>query len=299
MSGTSDRNREIGEHHSPTDPLSVESITSFIRTVVSDSPENRLIYIDNSPIFDAPMIGIADGDDPIFEQYLHIIGPHHLTPRKALSAATGLTFEDRHIPLRVICWVLPISDATKRSNAAMTALPSQRWAHTRHYGEQFNDELRKRLEVYLQDHGVAAVAPATSSVFKTLRDAHGKPTSTWSERHALYAAGLGTFGLCDGFLTPVGKAMRCGSVVAALPLPVTPRVHELHNGACTYTSKGKCGACIARCPAHAISASGHDRNKCEQHLKMQLQQVGEPYGVSIAGCGLCQTAVPCESRLPS
>jgi epoxyqueuosine reductase len=25
---------------------------------------------------------------------------------------------------------------------------------------------------------------------------------------------------------------------------------------------------------------------------------GEEYGVSITGCGLCQTGVPCESRIP-
>jgi epoxyqueuosine reductase QueG len=29
-----------------------------------------------------------------------------------------------------------------------------------------------------------------------------------SERHAAYAAGLGTFGLCDGLITSVGKAVR-------------------------------------------------------------------------------------------
>ncbi len=289
-----DGEREQNEN----DPLSLQSLTHFVSTVVSNSPANRLIHIDNSPIFGAPMLGIADGDDPLFEAYLDIIGPHHLTPRKALSAATGLAFEDRDIPIRVICWVLPISDVTKRSNAAMTALPSRRWAHTYHYGEQFNDELRRRMVAYLQDNGANAVAPATSPGFHVLRDSRGEPTSTWSERHALYAAGLGTFGLCDGFLTPLGKAMRCGSVVAALPLPVTPRLHKLHTGACTYESKDKCGACIPRCPAGALSRSGHDKLACEQYQKEQLRQIGDAYGVSIAGCGLCQTAVPCESRIP-
>jgi hypothetical protein len=34
--------------------------------------------------------------------------------------------------------------------------------------------------------------------------------SSWSERHAAHAAGLGTFGLCDGLITAKGKAMQGG-----------------------------------------------------------------------------------------
>ena len=36
------------------------------------------------------------------------------------------------------------------------------------------------------------------------------------ETHAAHAAGLGTFGLCDGLITPIGKAIRVGSVVAKM-----------------------------------------------------------------------------------
>jgi len=36
--------------------------------------------------------------------------------------------------------------------------------------------------------------------------------SSWSERHAPHAAGLGTFGLCDGLITAKGKAMRVSPV---------------------------------------------------------------------------------------
>jgi epoxyqueuosine reductase len=40
--------------------------------------------------------------------------------------------------------------------------------------------------------------------------------SSWSERHAAYAAGLGTFGLCDGLITARGKAVRFGSIISKL-----------------------------------------------------------------------------------
>ena len=93
-------------------------------------------------------------------------------------------------------------------------------------GEQFNVALREHLVATLTGAGIAAVAPTR------LRQWSMAPvTSNWSERHIAYAAGLGTFGLCDGLITPLGKAMRCGSVVARLrcarhapPLPRPSRL---------------------------------------------------------------------------
>ena len=62
--------------------------------------------------------------------------------------------------------------------------------------------------------------------------------SLLSERHAAYAAGLGTFGLCDGLITPKGKAMRCGSVVARIQIAATPRPYEDHHAYCLFYAKG-------------------------------------------------------------
>jgi epoxyqueuosine reductase QueG len=50
--------------------------------------------------------------------------------------------------------------------------------------------------------------------------------SSWSERHAAHAAGLGTFGLCDGLITPKGKAMRAGSVVAKIQVEPSIRFYN-------------------------------------------------------------------------
>jgi len=43
----------------------VESIKAYVAT----SPLNRLTHIDNSPMWDEPLVGFADGDDPIFAVY--------------------------------------------------------------------------------------------------------------------------------------------------------------------------------------------------------------------------------------
>lgn len=53
--------------------------------------------------------------------------------------------------------------------------------------------------------------------------------SRWSERHVAYISGLGTFGLSDALITPLGKAMRCGSVVARVKIQPTARSYEKYN----------------------------------------------------------------------
>ena len=124
-------------------------------------------------------------------------------------------------------------------------------------------------------------------------------SSTWSERHAAYAAGLGTFGLCDGLITPLGKAIRVGSVVARISMPATPRPYTDHHTYCLFYSDGSCGECIDRCPAGAVSEQGHDKLRCREHLNHTRPYVLEQYGFEGYGCGLCQTGVPCESKIPT
>lgn len=278
--------------------LSLASITVFVEGVVRDSSHNRLRFIDDGPIFDSPLVGVADGDDPLFRQYKETIGPYHMTPREVLGHASSNLRRQEPPIVRVVCWILPIAARTRESNALMTKAPSLRWAHTRYYGEQFNDVLRNMVAGHLRSHAAAAVAPATSPLYKSLRGIPGYAASTWSERHAAFAAGLGTFGLCDGFLTPLGKAMRCGSVVTDAPLDVTVRHFASHIEACPYLTRADCGACIQRCPAGAIGPRGHDKQKCEQYQEETLRPLRKRYAVPITGCGLCQTGVPCESGLP-
>jgi epoxyqueuosine reductase len=274
-----------------------------IEAFVQESPMNRLERIDGSPIFDSPLLGVADGDDPLFDQYKSIIGAFHLTPREAIRHAMqespGLANSSLG-RLSVICWVLPISERTRLSNREQEEAPSERWAHTRHYGEQFNDALRRYVVNLLQEVGSLAIAPVISPLFKTYyKDVEDPPTSTWSERHILYAAGLGTFSLSDSFITLRGSAMRCGSVVTNLPLPPSPRPYESHVANCLYLCEGSCGECIKRCPAGAITHEGHDKLKCYAYTYGKLSPWRRTYQVDWAGCGLCQTDVPCEAMIPA
>ena len=267
-----------------------EKIKEFART----SSRNRMPATDNQPIFAEPLVRFADGSDPLFTEYKTIIHHTHLTPAEAMAKALDNIAGD--VPsLSIISWILPIASKTRESNRHCTQAPSRLWAHTRQYGEEFNDALRKHVVELLIDMGYLATAPMLEPYFKvTYSD---DIYSNWSERHVAYAAGHGTFSLSDGFITERGIAHRCGSVVTNLTLPFSSRKADNPFSNCLFYT-GKCKACIARCPAGAITENGHDKAKCKEYLLSTLDYLKKEYGIDIWGCGLCQTKVPCEFKNP-
>ena len=280
--------------HSNVDP-------GWVNDIIVDfcnSEENSLNKGSGEAAWDSPLIGYANGADPIFKQYKDVVGPFHWTPLEAFQQG----FPDQPFSadnLTVISWILPQTEATKQDNRLQTKYPAERWARSRIFGEQFNHKLRKHTADTLTTAGYPAVAPMELPAWSVKDSKLFVWASVWSERHAAYAAGLGTFGLCDGLITPKGKAMRAGSVVVKLSLPTTPRPYTDHHAYCSFYANGTCGECIQRCPADALSTSGHDKRKCSDHLKVTRRYVTENYGFEGYGCGLCQTGVPCESGIPS
>jgi epoxyqueuosine reductase QueG len=152
----------------------------------------------------------------------------------------------------------------------------------------------------LAEQGVDAVAPYLSPGWHSKPSDRWWETSLWSERHVAYASGLGTFGLCDGLITPVGKAVRIGSVLARIQISATPRPYIDHHAYCLYFAEGTCGRCMSRCPAGAITEVGHDKAKCKEYMASILEHVRTSYRIDVHPypCGLCQTGVPCESGVP-
>ncbi|MBC7238140.1 MAG: epoxyqueuosine reductase [Chloroflexi bacterium] len=277
-----------------------------IEAFVATSPENSLKHLDGSHFYAAPLVGFADGDDPLFTEFKTIIGPSHRTPREWIAEAIDEQPDARYTSLErlsVICYVLPIAEQTRLSNRAQTRTPSERWAHTRNCGEGFNKAVRTHIVELLRGAGYLAIAPSNSATFKTFNEAQPghaarPPFSVWSERHAQYVAGLGTFSINDGLITARGIAHRCGSVVTNLPLEPTPRPYAGPYDYCLLVAKGTCGMCLERCPAGAISEQGHDKLKCQAYMADELKTLREVWGLTISGCGLCQTGVPCEFCIP-
>lgn len=280
-----------------------QSVERVIKEFVRTDPTNRLSFMNDYIIWDKPLVKFADGDDPIFNKYKTIIAPTHLTPREALAKAYDKKPEEMPRNLSVISWILPAVDETRRSNRAEKLVPSRLWSHTRWYGEKFNVKLRAYIVEFLIEMGYLAAAPFLLPYFKVHRNEKGL-YSNWSERHVAYAAGQGTFSLSDGLITERGIAHRCGNVVTDLVLPASPRTAESPYSNCLLYVGINCTACINRCPAGAINENGHDKNRCQQYLNSigyssEALKNGYNNDSSIAGCGLCQTDVPCEFQNPT
>lgn len=271
-----------------------QKLAGEIVRFITESTLNRLPG-NGLPYFDAPLVGFAAASDPQFSAYKTIIGDFHLTPAELFVGEFG----EESLAGTVISWILPITEAIRKSNRYQGDYPSKEWSQTRNFGEMVNCNLRRHVVHWLQQQGYRAVAPQLSIQWKEFAETPKGRASTWSERHAAYAAGLGTFSLNDALITEKGIAHRCGSVITDLVVEPSVRDEKGYAWNCLYYRDGSCGACIGRCPVGAISFAGHDKSRCFEYVYTTLQEaVADKYGVKATGCGLCQTRVPCESGIP-
>ena len=283
--------------------MTLNSEAGLVRSKIDEflaSDSNRL-GIDDERLWDPALVGFAAGDDPLFAEIKAAIGDFYWTPAEAFALAfPGQAFSDDE--LTVVAWVLPQTQATRRDPAMEAAQPSRRWSYSKKFGEDVEREFQDYMTAALAGGGIDAAAP------ERLPDWRVNPdwgfASRWSHRHAAHAAGLGTFGLCGGLITPVGKAMRCLSLVVRAPIEPTPRpYHGLHDY-CLFYARGTCGRCMERCPSGAITPQGHDTRVCRDYLSNVTKPwVEKTFGFTgrafdTNACGLCQTGVPCEAGIP-
>lgn len=286
-------------------PASVDEawLTGRIRAKAAHHPLNAMEYpFPGERIFEEPLIGFVRGDDPLFGEFKRIVGPQHFTPEEILAwqAHRNGVAPPTATEIGVVAYVLPLTERTRQDNAAAQAWLSERWAQTRLLGEIFSQTLMREIVTELMDQGILAVAPDSTPMFKKKKYPSVGWASPWSHRHIGYAAGLGTFGKHDFFITEKGCAHRMGSLVVHLPLkPNRTRPEDIHAFCLAYQGK-PCMRCAARCPAGAISeAHAHDKNACAARVSQSLAYCNRNYHIFIYGCGLCATGVPCAAGIPT
>jgi len=296
----------MAERKNPFSSRNVEQVLQrLIKNFIRESDQNRRSKLGRGVYWENPLVGFASGADPLFEEYKNIIGSFHFTPREIMENAMknkrvrfpGSEFEE----VSVISWLLHTPEDTRRSNRMEEQFPSKLWAYTKDFGEVCNHALRKYISGYLEDSGYSAVAPVLSSAFRLFRDDKIGWTSNWSERHIAYACGLGTFSLSDGFISPKGIALRIGSVVTTLKLTPSERKYRAYKENCLLFRNQKCGKCIQRCPAGAITEEGHDKDKCWTYMNsdsFKAKYLEQGLQTTPNACGLCQTGTPCEFEIP-
>lgn len=238
--------------------------------------EERLVGL---RIYAEPIFGYADAKDQLFEEWKkeEVIGPHVMLPGEWLDGAKT-----------VVSYFLPFTEEVKKSNREGKELPSYEWLHGRIEGQKFMLALGDYVRQLLEGEGFKTIIPAADERFQA--DTSVEYTSNWSERHAAYVGGLGTFGLSKGLITKRGIAGRFGSVITKAEYEPLVRNYTGIYDYCT-----KCGACVRRCPVGAITL---ERGKEHPNCSAFLRSMKEKYAPRL-GCGKCQTAVPCESAIPN
>ncbi|MBQ6314354.1 MAG: epoxyqueuosine reductase [Mogibacterium sp.] len=238
-------------------------------------------------MYEEPLVGFASADDEIFSTFKkkEVVGKNHFLPSEWLPEAKT-----------VISFFLPFTDTVRESNKSDPAEPSAEWLYARIEGQQFIGQFMKDIAAMLEEKGIRTCVPALDERFEVKIEPglEGlKPTfhadSRWSERHAAYACGLGTFGLSRGLISEKGMAGRYASIIVSAELEPTVRPY---TGVYDYCIK--CGACIRKCPAGAISLK-HGKNNltCHKHVEKMKAKYSPRYG-----CGKCQVGVPCEHTNP-
>ena len=230
-------------------------------------------------IFDSPIFAFGSADDELYTMYKSsdIIGAHFLSPSEWLPDAKT-----------VISFFLPFTERIKSANAADYHWPANEWLHGRIEGQELVKELSVFIQKILSDAGYVSIAPGLTARSQ-MGNATVTYTSKWSERHAAFACGLGTFGLSKGLITEKGTCGRFGSVLTQWESQCDGRRYEDIYEYCVM-----CGSCISHCPAKAISfEEGKKHPACSDYINKVLEKHSPRYG-----CGKCQVNVPCEGGIP-
>jgi epoxyqueuosine reductase len=291
-----------------------EWIEQKISNLFQENKLSRLDDFEGLCVFQKPIVGVADGDDPIFKEFLTAVSPRHFIPRDFMKRKSPGGTDLTH--LSVISWALPFSKEVRESNRN-GKWPSRLYSLARNNGGTLIYEVALELVKILENHGKTAFVPGLDGGYDAFRSEQYTFASTWSERHVAFAAGLGHFGLNGSLITSAGANVRFGSIITNLHLEPTKTGTDGYMAECLKNKGASCNKCISKCPVNAISSNGINKEICYLRKKSIEKRFMDNYtnnmkmyphpliksgkrskGYSL-GCALCQTGVPCEGEYPS
>ena len=233
----------------------------------------------------APLVGLADAADPLFNDLKKHIGPHHLHPEEILPGARS-----------VISIFVPFAKQLIDSNRK-NKTPSPEWCLAYTETNQLLDCLTERLGALIDSMGFTWTRHSAShhlSHNHNPKTSVREMTSAWSQRHVAYIAGLGTFGRNHLLITDKGCAGRFSSILTAMPLQATTRPAEY----CLQKRGHACEKCVAACPPRALEENRIDRKKCWEYLVAQ-NAISRKHDLPIVNvCGKCASNGPCRMKKP-
>lgn len=268
-----------------------KQLCEIIKKLYEEAKDNYIPTLPESRLYEAPLVGVGSASDPLFSDFKKpgVIGPWYMTPTEWLPEGKS-----------VVSLFFPASEEVKASNRQMKDGTGEYWLYARVEGQNFIQNLMMKLKSILEnEYGMKTCVPQYDNRFKVMvkgKGIEGYPGinentfgSNWSERHAGFVCGLGTFGLSKGLITEKGMAGRMGGIVIDSHVEPDKRTYSDIYEYCT-----RCGACVKRCFMGAITLEkGKDHNICEKWLGEAKVKYAPRYG-----CGLCQTKTPCESQIP-
>lgn len=218
-----------------------------------------------------PLVGLADAESPLFPELRVTAYPGHRLPSDYLPGART-----------VISYFMPFTEDVVRSNRE-GGEPSRTWADAYKATNAMAKELNRHIAARLTGLGHRAAVP--EDAFEIVDGTY----SVWSQRHVARIAGLGSFGMNNMLITDSGCCGRFFSVITDMECR-----HDSPAGERCLRKLGRgCGACMRRCPAHALTDDGFLREACREYCDGNAGL----YGVTV--CGKCSACMPCSFRDPS
>lgn len=238
------------------------------------------------PVLDVPLVGFASADNPLFETFRReeVIGSQWRAPKEWMPEAKS-----------VVVFFFPVSSAIRARHRAAKTPTNEAWTYG--YGKhgQVLNAFMEGITAELEKLGIHYVIPTKDPSFKIEQhpvmsgdkeDVHY--STSWSNRHLAFAAGLGTFGIHRHLITKSG----CSGVLASMILDceMKPTSVEFKD---PYEYCLHCGACVARCPAGAITVENlRNLKECRTYAATLRTETDPGY------CGKCLVGIPCEFVKP-